>query len=112
MLLPLPRTPCQLPAKSFAGHTRLPNSTPNAPACLLWTPPPTRTSHACLGSPPALPPCLPNAHVPRSANPTNLYRFSLESKDQEVGLPVASCLLVRAPIGSEKPDGSRAWVIR
>lgn len=31
---------------------------------------------------------------------------------RQVGLPVASCLLVRAPIGSEKPDGSRAFVIR
>ncbi len=30
----------------------------------------------------------------------------------QVGLPVASCLLVRAPIGSEKPDGSRAFVLR
>ena len=46
------------------------------------------------------------------ANPTVLFRFELPSKDAEVGLPVASCLLVRAPIGSEKPDGSRAFVIR
>lgn len=30
----------------------------------------------------------------------------------QVGLPVASCLLVRAPIGKVKEDGSRAWVIR
>ena len=46
------------------------------------------------------------------ANPTVLFRFALPSKDAEVGLPVASCLLVRAPIGSEKPDGSRAFVLR
>ncbi|PRW57497.1 NADH-cytochrome b5 reductase [Chlorella sorokiniana] len=46
------------------------------------------------------------------ANPTVLYRFALADKNQEVGLPVASCLLVRAPIGSEKPDGSRAFVLR
>jgi len=46
------------------------------------------------------------------ANPTVLYRFALPDGGQEVGLPVASCLLVRAPIGSEKPDGSRAFVIR
>lgn len=46
------------------------------------------------------------------ANPTVLYRFALPDPGQQVGLPVASCLLTRAPIGSEKPDGSRAWVIR
>ncbi|PSC72155.1 NADH-cytochrome b5 reductase [Micractinium conductrix] len=46
------------------------------------------------------------------ANPTVLFRFALPDAGQEVGLPVASCLLTRAPIGSEKPDGSRAWVIR
>lgn len=39
-------------------------------------------------------------------------RFALPDKGQPVGLPVASCLLVRAPIGSEKPDGSRAFVLR
>ncbi len=31
---------------------------------------------------------------------------------QVVGLPVASCMVVRAPIGSTKEDGSKAWVIR
>lgn len=46
------------------------------------------------------------------ANPTVLFRFALADKEQKVGLPVASCLLVRAPIGSQKEDGSRAWVIR
>lgn len=46
------------------------------------------------------------------ANPTVLFRFALPDKDHEPGLPVASCLLVRAPIGSEKPDGSRAFVLR
>lgn len=46
------------------------------------------------------------------ASPTVLFRFALPSDDMEIGLPVASCLLTRAPIGSEKPDGSRAFVIR
>ena len=31
---------------------------------------------------------------------------------QVLGLPVASCLVTRAPIGSVKEDGSRAFVIR
>ena len=44
--------------------------------------------------------------------PTVLYRFALGSAEQEAGLPVASCLVVRAPIGSDKPDGSKAFVIR
>ncbi|KAK9843869.1 hypothetical protein WJX84_007415 [Apatococcus fuscideae] len=43
---------------------------------------------------------------------TNRYRFSLPDPNQEVGLPVASCLVTRAAIGSEKEDGSRKFVIR
>ncbi|KAK9840785.1 hypothetical protein WJX81_004485 [Elliptochloris bilobata] len=43
---------------------------------------------------------------------TQHLRFALPDEEQVVGLPVASCLLTRAPIGSENPDGSRKWVIR
>lgn len=45
-------------------------------------------------------------------SPTVLFRFALPDKTMEAGLPVASCVLVRAPIGSSKPDGSNAFVIR
>lgn len=41
--------------------------------------------------------------------PTHLYRFNVP---QQTPLPVASCLLVRAPVGSVKDDGTRAFVIR
>ncbi|GAB4819014.1 hypothetical protein N2152v2_006060 [Parachlorella kessleri] len=44
--------------------------------------------------------------------PTYLYRFALPDKNQVPGLPVASCLMTRAPIGSVKEDGSKAFVIR
>lgn len=43
---------------------------------------------------------------------TNRYRFALEDSKQEVGLPVASCLVTRAAIGGEKEDGSKKFVIR
>ncbi|KAL3159030.1 hypothetical protein ABBQ32_011029 [Trebouxia sp. C0010 RCD-2024] len=43
---------------------------------------------------------------------TNRYRFALENPKQEVGLPVASCLVTRAAIGSENDDGSKKFVIR
>jgi cytochrome-b5 reductase len=33
---------------------------------------------------------------------TKIYRFSLPSKDQELGLPVASCLVVKANINNEE----------
>lgn len=39
-------------------------------------------------------------------------RFALPDKNQALNLPVASCLVTRAPIGSVKEDGSRAFVIR
>lgn len=42
---------------------------------------------------------------------TNLYRFALDDPGQVVGLPVASCLLTRAPVGT-KPDGSPSFAIR
>lgn len=49
----------------------------------------------------------------RSPTPAQvLFRFALPDKRQEVGLPVASCLLTRAPIGKVKEDGSHAFVIR
>lgn len=41
-----------------------------------------------------------------------VFKPSFHASLPQVGLPVASCLLVRAPIGSEKPDGSRAFVLR
>ncbi|KAK9804386.1 hypothetical protein WJX72_010552 [[Myrmecia] bisecta] len=51
------------------------------------------------------------ARAPITHN-TSHFRFALPDSNQVVGLPVASCLLTRAPIGSEKPNGSRAYVIR
>ena len=39
-------------------------------------------------------------------------RFATPSPEDESGLFVASCLLTRAPIGSQKDDGSRKFVIR
>lgn len=39
-------------------------------------------------------------------------RFATPSPEDDSGLFVASCLLTRAPIGSEKEDGSRKAVIR
>jgi len=43
---------------------------------------------------------------------TAIYRFALADKRSPSGLTVASCLLTKAAIGSEKPDGSRGVVIR
>lgn len=42
---------------------------------------------------------------------TALYRFALDNPSQVVGLPVASCLLTRAPLGT-KDDGSPSFAIR
>ena len=39
-------------------------------------------------------------------------RLAFDEPDQVAGLPVASCILTRAPIGSKKEDGSTAFVIR
>lgn len=39
-------------------------------------------------------------------------RFAFPDPNQESGLNVASCLLTRAPIGSENKDGTRKFVIR
>ncbi|CAK0786056.1 hypothetical protein CVIRNUC_009269 [Coccomyxa viridis] len=43
---------------------------------------------------------------------TQGLRFAFPDASQESGLHVASCLLTRAPIGSENKDGSRKFVIR
>eukprot|EP00308_Calcidiscus_leptoporus_P001948 CAMPEP_0119376056 /NCGR_PEP_ID=MMETSP1334-20130426/38515_1 /TAXON_ID=127549 /ORGANISM="Calcidiscus leptoporus, Strain RCC1130" /LENGTH=303 /DNA_ID=CAMNT_0007394523 /DNA_START=16 /DNA_END=927 /DNA_ORIENTATION=+ len=43
---------------------------------------------------------------------TAIYRFAYADPSAESGMMVASCLLTKAAIGSEKPDGSRANVIR
>lgn len=42
--------------------------------------------------------------------PTYFFRFQLP-KNQDP-MPVASCLLTRAPIGKQKEDGSHAFVLR
>lgn len=88
-----------------------------AAGCAAWAP--TAQQPAEAKAAPALSPeewrafkLVHKESLTKGANPTNLYCFALEDKSQEIGLHVASCLLVRAPIGSEKPDGSRAWVIR
>lgn len=47
-----------------------------------------------------------------TADPTYLYRFEFPDAKQPAGLPVASCLLTRAPIGSIKDDGTQTMVIR
>lgn len=45
-------------------------------------------------------------------NNTAIYRFSFSDPDASSGMTVASCLLTKAAVGSEKPDGSRANVLR
>ena len=44
------------------------------------------------------------------ARPTHLLRFELPPN--QPAFPVASCLLTRMPVGKEKDDGTRAWVLR
>lgn len=43
---------------------------------------------------------------------TAVYRFAYDNPEATSGMTVASCLVVKAAIGSEKPDGTRANVIR
>lgn len=43
---------------------------------------------------------------------TAIYRFVFDDPQAPSGLTVASCLVTKAPIGSENPDGSRVAVIR
>ena len=43
---------------------------------------------------------------------TSKFRFLLPDESTTAGLPVASCLLTKAPLGAEKPDGTRKPVIR
>eukprot|EP00316_Scyphosphaera_apsteinii_P005097 CAMPEP_0119329352 /NCGR_PEP_ID=MMETSP1333-20130426/75629_1 /TAXON_ID=418940 /ORGANISM="Scyphosphaera apsteinii, Strain RCC1455" /LENGTH=285 /DNA_ID=CAMNT_0007338449 /DNA_START=74 /DNA_END=931 /DNA_ORIENTATION=- len=45
-------------------------------------------------------------------NNTAIYRFAFSNPDASSGMTVASCLLTKAAIGSQKPDGSRANVMR
>lgn len=45
-----------------------------------------------------------------TAHPVWLFRFELPDRNQVVGLPVASCLLTRAP--ATKKDGTPTWAIR
>jgi len=42
--------------------------------------------------------------------PTHLFRFEIPKN--QPALPVASCLLTRAPVGKVKDDGTRAFVMR
>ena len=46
-----------------------------------------------------------------SAN-SAIYRFAYDDPKATSGMTVASCLLTKANIGSEKPDGSRGVVLR
>ncbi|CAL5228522.1 g11674 [Coccomyxa viridis] len=43
---------------------------------------------------------------------TQGFRFGFADANQESGLHVASCLMTRAPIGSQKEDGTKKFVIR
>ena len=43
---------------------------------------------------------------------TAIYRFAYANPEATSGMSVASLLMVKAPIGSTKPDGSRANVLR
>ena len=43
---------------------------------------------------------------------TAIYRFAFADPEANSGMGVASCLLVKAAIGSEKEDGTRANVMR
>lgn len=49
--------------------------------------------------------------TPLSSN-TAIYRFAYDDPSATSGMTVASCLVTKAAIGSEKQDGSRANVIR
>ena len=49
--------------------------------------------------------------TPLSDN-TAIYRFAFDEPTATSGMTVASCLLTKAAIGSAKPDGSRANVMR
>jgi cytochrome-b5 reductase len=43
---------------------------------------------------------------------TAIYRFAFADPEATSGMTVASCLLTKADIGKEKPDGSRGAVLR
>lgn len=107
--------PCRRPGNRLTPRLQHQRSTLRNGAASSWC---VASSSCTARLPPAL--TFPLAHLQVHkenltkgvANPTMLFRFALPDASHEAGLPVASCLLVRAPIGSEKPDGSRAWVIR
>lgn len=52
------------------------------------------------------------SHVRKLTANTAIYRFAYDDAEATSGMSVASLLMVKAPIGSEKPDGSRANVLR
>ena len=61
----------------------------------------------------------PNAWVPltlskitKLSHNTAIYRFAYDDPTVTSGMTVASCLLTKAAIGSEKKDGTRANVMR
>jgi len=49
--------------------------------------------------------------IPLTDN-TSIYRFAFSDPEATSGMTVASCLLTKAAIGSEKADGSRGNVLR
>ena len=67
-------------------------------------------------APPGLDPTawtpLTLSKVTKLTDNTAIYRFAYANAESESGMTVASCLLTKAAIGSEKPDGSRANVMR
>jgi cytochrome-b5 reductase len=50
--------------------------------------------------------------VEQTSPNTKLIRFVFDNVHAAAGMEVASYLLVRAPIGTEKADGTRAMVLR
>lgn len=74
------------------------------------------TSTASTSTPSALSPndwkSFKVAERKQMTHNTVFLRFALPDAEQVVGLPVASCLITRAPIGSQKEDGSKGYVIR
>jgi len=50
--------------------------------------------------------------VTQVSSNTAIYRFAYDNPSATSGMSVASCLLTKAAIGSEKPDGTRANVMR
>ena len=80
----------------------------------LWTP--DNWFGLSANPPPALSPWewrkLKVWSVIQQSPNTKLIRFVFDDPHAACGMEVASYLLTRAPIGKEKPDGSRGMVIR